>query len=95
MGLHASADVEREMLGGVYHPAFREICESRLFLNELVRELSALPKGNYTVYTDVKNISKVTGQRRGNIAALAEMGYKIKVREQAGTHLAVVPEIRG
>ena len=95
MGLHASADVEREMLGGVYHPAFREICESRLFLNELVRELSALPKGNYTVCTDVKNISKVTGQRRGNIAALSEMGYKIKVREQAGTHLAVVPEIRG
>ena len=95
MGLHASADVEREMLGGVYHPAFREICESRLFLNELKQQLGTLPTGNYTVFTDGKNISKVIGQRRGNIAALADKGYIIKVREQAGVHLAVVPENRG
>ena len=95
MGLHASPDVEREMLGGVYHPAFREICESRLFLREMQRKFGALPKGNYTVFTDRKNISRVIGQHRWNIAALGEAGFKIKVREQAGTHLAIVPEDRG
>ena len=95
MGLHASPDVEREMLGGVYHPAFREICESRLFLREMQREFGALPKGNYTVFTDRKNISRVIGQHRWNIAALGEAGFKIKVREQAGTQLAIVPEDRG
>ena len=39
MGLHASAEVESEMLGGVYHPAFREIVESRLFLNDAKQKL--------------------------------------------------------
>lgn len=95
MGLHASADVEREMLGGVYHPAFREICESRLFLREMQRRFGALPKGDYTVFTDRKNISRVIGQHRGNIAALDEAGFKIKVREQAGAHLVIVPGDRG
>jgi len=32
-GLHASEFVEKDMIGGFYHPAFREICESRIYRN--------------------------------------------------------------
>lgn len=80
MGLHASADVERNMIGGVYHPAFREIVESRLFLDEMIRQLSGRKKGRYVFYTDIKNISKAVGQKRGNIKALADLGYEIEIR---------------
>ena len=89
MGLHASEEVEQEMLGGVYHPSFREIVESRLVLNDLTERLKPFPKRDYTVYTDKKNISKLIGQKRGNLEKLREMGYKIKVKEKSGVYLEI------
>ena len=41
LGLHASRDVEAKKLGGFYHPAFRELCEGRLYLRQMVKELTA------------------------------------------------------
>ncbi len=79
MGLHAGEDVERAMLGGVYHPAFREICESRIFLEDALERLSKLPKGSYTLLTDPRNISRAVGQKRCNIAELTKHGYEICV----------------
>lgn len=87
MGLHASGDVERAMLGGVYHPAFREICESRIFLEDMKKALSEKEKGEYTVFTDPRNISRVTGQKRCNIGALSELGYRITVKPCAGEYI--------
>lgn len=87
MGLHASGDVEKAMLGGVYHPAFREICESRIFLEDMKKALFDKDKGEYTVYTDPKNISRATGQRRCNIAALEELGYSVSVKPCAGEYI--------
>ena len=89
MGLHASEEVEREMLGGVYHPSFREIVESRLMLNDLTKQLKQLPEQDYTVFTDRKNLSKLIGQKRGNLEKLSEMGYKIKVKEKSGAYLEI------
>lgn len=89
MGLHASEEVESEMLGGVYHPSFREIVESRLMLNDLTERLKPLPERDYTVYTDKKNLSKLIGQKRGNLEKLGEMGYKIKVKEKSGAYLEI------
>ena len=92
LGLHASPDVEREMLGGVYHPALREIVESRIVLKELTERLSAFPKGDYTIYTDKKNISRTVGQKRGNVRRLSESGYNIDVREREGAVLDIAPK---
>ena len=89
MGLHASPDVERDMLGGVYHPALREIVESRLMLNEMTERLTRLEKGHYQVYTDPKNISKATGQKRCNVKALAELGYEIDIFPLEGEYLLI------
>lgn len=36
-GLHASEFVEKDMIGGFYHPAFRELCESRIYKMEMKR----------------------------------------------------------
>lgn len=89
MGLHASEEVEREMLGGVYHPSFREIVESRLMLNDLTERLKPLSGRDYTVFTDRKNLSKLIGQKRGNLEKLSEMGYRIKVKEKSGAYLEI------
>lgn len=90
MGLHASPDVERDMLGGIYHPALREIVESRIFREDLTAQLLRFPKGKYLVYTDPKNLSKAIGQKRSNIEALAELGYEIEFKPKPGVYIWVV-----
>ncbi len=87
MGLHASGDVERDMLGGVYHPAFREIVESRMFLNDMKKILLPLEKGNYVIQTDSHNISKAVGQKRCNIAAMRELGYNVEIARRDGAYI--------
>ncbi|MCI5667337.1 MAG: radical SAM protein [Oscillospiraceae bacterium] len=89
MGLHASENVERDMLGGVYHPAFREIVESRMFLNDMKERLLPLEKGSYTIFTDRRNISKAVGQKRCNISAMRELGYEVSVMPLDGAYLEV------
>lgn len=90
MGLHASPEVEREMLGGVYHPALREIVESRIFREDLTARLVRFPKGKYKVYTDPKNLSKAIGQKRSNIEALAKLGYEIEFKAKPGIYIWIV-----
>lgn len=92
LGLHASPDVEREMLGGVYHPALREIVESRIVLGEFTERLKAFPKGDYTIFTDKKNISRTVGQKRENVRRLSALGYNIDVREREGAKLGIAPK---
>lgn len=92
MGLHAGEDVEKAMLGGVYHPAFRELCESRLFLEDIIKQITPLKKGNYILYTDPRNISRAAGQRRCNIAALAELGYGLSVKPCTGEYIKLCAE---
>ena len=77
------------MLGGVYHPALREIVESRIFLNDIKALLANRPSGLYQIYTDPKNISKAVGQKRCNIMALAELGYDVDVLPLAGERLMI------
>lgn len=89
MGLHASQDVEREMLGGVYHPAFRELVESRLFLEDMTELLSRREKGAYTLYTDPRNISRAVGHKRRNIEQLARQGYIVTVKPMAGERITI------
>ena len=89
LGLHASPDVEREMLGGVYHPALREIVESRIFLKDMKSRLADLEKGCHLIYTDPRNISKAIGQKKCNIKALAELGYEINVLPLEGEYLLI------
>lgn len=75
-GLHASETVEGEMTGGYYHPAFRELCESRRYRNILD---GILEKGSYRIEVRPELVSKVTGQKRSNINYFSLKGTEIKV----------------
>lgn len=89
LGLHASPEVEREMLGGVYHPALREIVESGIFLKDMKSRLAKLERGYHLIYTDPRNISKAVGQKKRNIKALAELGYEIDILPLKGEYLLI------
>lgn len=80
LGLHAGKDVEQQYAGGAYHPALRELCESRIMLEKAAGELKNAEKAaEYIISVDPSDISKMVGQKRGNVLALAEMGFKVKV----------------
>ncbi len=80
MGLHAGREIEERKIAGVYHPAFREICESEIIFEEMKKELLKKEKGKYTVYTDKRNLSKVSGQKKSSVKKIRELGYEITVK---------------
>ncbi|MBQ9901788.1 MAG: radical SAM protein [Clostridia bacterium] len=82
LGLHASDGVEGSMVGGAYHPAFRELCEGILYYNlikETLREQYP-DGGDFTVYVPKSDLSKATGQKKRNIARLAQEGWKVIIK---------------
>ena len=89
LGLHASRDVEEKMLGGVYHPALREIVESRIFFNEMKSRMEQLGSHRFTVYTDSSNISRIVGQKRENKEKLHRLGFDFTIKQENGTRLRI------
>ena len=77
LGLHASETVEGEMMGGFYHPAFREICEGILFRRKIEKQTET--GGSYIVYVSPNAVSKAAGQKKCNIKYFSEMGINIKI----------------
>ena len=78
LGLHASEVVEEQMLGGFYHPAFRELCEAEIYKNIIYKKLEKL-KGNYIIAVNPKCISKAVGQKKSNIQYFKNQGIDIKI----------------
>lgn len=78
LGLHASETVEAEMLGGFYHPAFREICEGILFRRMIEEKISG--GKSFTVYTAPSAVSKAAGHKKCNIEYFGAKGISIKIK---------------
>lgn len=79
LGLHASDDIKNDFIAGTYHPAFREICESRNILNKIIEQLNILKGNTFNIYTNSRNLSKVIGHKKSNLNTLEKKGYKIKI----------------
>ncbi len=85
LGLHAGEELRRGYLAGPWHPAFRELCESRLYLRQ-ARELlqtQCAGGGEATLLVSPQAISKMTGQKRENLQVLGREGYTVRVRADA------------
>ncbi len=78
LGLHASETVETDMIGGYYHPAFREICEGLLFRKSIEQHISVC--GNYMIYVSSHSVSKALGHKKSNVRYFAEKGIGINIR---------------
>lgn len=78
VGLHDSESLRNNMIAGAFHPAFREICESQIYLYNILKELKAqnLTGGNISIYVPKSGLSKAIGQRCSNKNHLVSLGYK-------------------
>lgn len=78
LGLHASEDIKNGLLAGPYHPAFRELCISRVFYQKVLAALSAYPVGSriaVTVHSSCR--SQFAGQKKENLMKWKKMGYDV------------------
>ncbi|MBR6531986.1 MAG: radical SAM protein [Clostridia bacterium] len=80
-GLHSGGDVEGEFVAGAYHPAFKEICESRIYLKKALEFIKQnnIPQGRIEICVNPKSVSPMTGQKKSNILTLSELGYDAKI----------------
>lgn len=74
-----------DVAAGPFHSAFRQLVEARLNLHkleELIQKHQLQNAEKITIFTGCRNISNVTGQKKGNINYLRDKyGYKqIKVK---------------
>ena len=84
VGLHSGGGVEEGFVAGAYHPALRELCEGRIYLNAALERLGGLPSGRYLLSVAPGENSKMTGQRKCNIIALRERGWDCTVKCREG-----------
>ncbi len=78
-GLHSGGNVDDGYIAGAYHPAFRELCESEIYLEKVKAVLASKPQGKYKIFVSSKEISKMTGQKRKNVIKLKDTGYDCTV----------------
>lgn len=79
-GLHASEFVEKDMVGGFYHPAFREICEGHIYRRRMENNITEDYIGKTLVFAvNPSCISKAVGQNKSNIRHFGEQGIEIKI----------------
>ncbi|MCQ4949913.1 elongator complex protein 3 [Bittarella massiliensis (ex Durand et al. 2017)] len=81
VGLHPDESLAEGWVAGPFHPAFRELCESRRYAALLGEALAGLPAGEYRLGVAPGHASKAVGHRGENRRALAERGQRIKVYE--------------
>jgi len=77
----------RDVVAGPFHPAFRQLVESRRMLNRIEREINEKNLGNnkeLVIYAHKKRISDIVGQKRANINYITRTYNirKVTVRER-------------
>lgn len=72
-GLHSGGGVEEGYLGGPWHPAFKELCQSRIYLNKALEAVKG-EKGKFVFRVKPSALSQMRGQKKSNMARLSELG---------------------
>lgn len=76
MGLQASLSLERELVGGPYHPAFGEYVAARQWLRRIRPVLAGCPPGQQVhVQISHRDMSAFVGPKRANMKRLQELGF--------------------
>lgn len=76
-GLHDETGVRVDHIAGPYHPAFGELCRSRIFRNRLESRLQKA--GAYHVHVAPQDLSLSVGQKKQNVRYFEEKGYCVKL----------------
>ena len=81
VGLHDDKELESRYVGGCYHPAFRQLCENKIYFDKIILKLKSLPVGEYIIKIPQGQYSNVSGQKNVNLISFLEKGYSIKLIE--------------
>lgn len=85
VGLQATEDIAigKEVLAGPYHPAYRELVESKMYgdyIEYLIKKYNG--KKNIDVLVNKKNVSRILGNKKSNVKNLKEKyGVLLKTKE--------------
>ena len=76
LGLHS---IENDSyVAGPWHPAFSELCHSKILLKNAQEILCE--EGNYILYVNPMSVSKMIGQHKTNIEFLKKLGFDCVVK---------------
>lgn len=78
LGLHYSDSLIKNSYGENYHPAFKELCESKILFDSFIEKAEA--NKELTVYINEKSLSKFFGQKKSNLNKLTDMGFSITTK---------------
>lgn len=92
VGLHATEELCGRRIAGPYHPAFRELCMSRIFWNELEKKLKNMEKGEVTVLVNPRHLSQFLGQKKENLRKAQALGYELRIQQDSGVDLFEIIE---
>lgn len=83
VGLHDSESLKSNMIGGAFHPAFRELCEAQIYFDIIKSELNAQNITNGKIHISVPraDLSKAIGQKGYNKQRLISSGYMPEFQE--------------
>ena len=81
VGLQDDGALRRHLIAGPYHPAFRQCCESFLFRRRMGNVLQGVLPGDYRLLVAPGRISDAVGQRRENLRAFAQRGYRLTITD--------------
>ena len=79
LGLHYSDSLVNESLGDNYHPAFKELCEAKIFYNSFLELSKECSSKVLDVFINQKSLSKFLGQKKSNLKKFNDLGYDITV----------------
>lgn len=79
LGLHYSDSLVNESLGNNYHPAFKELCEAKIFYNLFLELSKECLSKELDVFINQKSLSKFLGQKKSNLKKFNDLGYNITV----------------
>lgn len=82
LGLHYSDSLVNNSYGNNYHPAFKELCENRIFFEKFIEKAH---ESNYDgriiyVFINQKSTSKFLGQNKSNAKKLKSLGYDFCIK---------------
>ena len=86
LGLHAQESLQQGMVAGPYHPAFRELCEARLYRENALEQMQTFAPGvPLDLWVGEGCSSKMAGQYRCNLIELGQRN-PLKIRTRADLH---------
>ncbi len=99
VGLQPTENINEnsDVVAGPFHPAFRQLVESRLMLKKIVGMLNGMDikKGTeLEIYTGSSNVSNVAGQKRKNIEYLIQKYGFSEIRIRSNKDMGNEIEIR-